>query len=314
MSGDPTVTALAGGVGAARFLRGLVRVVPPEQVTAIVNTGDDERFHGLHVSPDLDTLTYTLAGAHDEETGWGLAGETFRCMAALERYGADTWFRLGDADLATHLYRTPRLDAGASLSEVTAEITRAWGIGLRLLPMSDAAAPTIMATAEHGRLAMQEWFVRHRAEPTVTEIDLAAARSAPPAPGVLEAIEQADLVVICPSNPIISIGPVLAVPGVRSALSSRRERVVAVSPIVGGRTVKGPADRLMHDLGIEVSPVGVARLYADVAGTLVIDDVDHGLAEAVEQAGCRPRVTDTIMRDAAAAADLAAVCVGAVHA
>lgn len=308
------MTALAGGVGAARFLRGLLRVVPPEQVTAIVNTGDDEQFHGLHVSPDLDTVTYTLAEAHDDDTGWGLAGETFRCMDALDRYGVDTWFRLGDTDLATHLYRTPRLAEGATLSEVTAEIARAWGLDLRMLPMSDAPAPTVVMTTAHGPLPMQEWFVRHRSEPEVSGVDLSAAESAPPAPGVIEAIDEADVVVICPSNPIISIAPVLAVPGVRRALAAARERVVAVSPIVGGRTVKGPADRLMAGLGVEVSATGVARLYADVAATLVLDETDRGLAPAVEAEGCRPLVADTIMRDPATAAALAGTCLGAVPA
>lgn len=311
--GRPGVAALAGGVGAARFLRGLVEVVPAASVTVVGNTGDDQRFHGLHVSPDLDTVTYTLAGAGEPETGWGLAGETFRCMEALDRYGLPTWFRLGDADLATHLFRTARLAEGARLSEVTAEITAAWGVDVRLLPMSDVAAPTVIETVSDGRLAMQEWFVRRRAEPRVSGIDLSAAAAASPAPGVLEALEAAEVIVISPSNPLISIAPILAVDRVREALVRRRDRVVAVSPIVGGAAVKGPADRLLRDQGIEVSARGVAETYADVCGTFVLDDVDAELADKIEALGVTPVVAPTIMHDVAAASALAAICLEAVR-
>jgi LPPG:FO 2-phospho-L-lactate transferase len=303
------LVALAGGVGAARFLRGLVRVVPPAEVTVIVNTADDDIFHGLRVSPDLDTVTYTLAGAEHPEQGWGLAGETFGVMDALDRYGQDTWFRLGDRDLATHLYRTERLDAGASLTEVTTEIAAAWRVVPKLLPMSDDRIATRVTVARgDGRqqvLAMQEWFVRERATSPVVAVEFEGAEDARPGPEVLAALEAAETVLVCPSNPVISIGPILAVPGIREVLTRRRDRVVGVSPIIAGAPVKGPADRLMGPLGIEVSCVGVARAYADFCGTLVIDSGDAQRAREVEAAGVRAVVADTLMTDARVAAALA---------
>lgn len=302
------LVALAGGVGAARFLRGLVRVVPPAEVTVVVNTADDETFHGLTVCPDLDTVTYTLAGAEHPEQGWGLADESFRTIEALSRYGADTWFRLGDLDLATHLFRTERIRAGATLTEVTGEIAAAWGVEPRLLPMSDdrvATHITVDRGDHHEVLRMQEWFVRERSAPPVVAVEFAGAEAAAPAPGVLEAIDAAEKILICPSNPIISIGPILAVPGVRDALVARRDRVVAVSPIIAGTTVKGPADRLMGPLGIDVSCVGVARTYAPFCSTLVIDERDSGRAAEVAATGVRPVVAETLMTDARVAAALA---------
>jgi LPPG:FO 2-phospho-L-lactate transferase len=303
------LVALAGGVGAARFLRGLVRVVPPEDVTVIVNTADDEVFHGLYVCPDLDTVTYTLAGAEHPEQGWGLAGETFVTMDALDRYGQDTWFRLGDRDLGTHIYRTERLAEGATVSEVAAEIARAWGVVPRLLPMTDDRVATrVTVSRDDGRrevLKMQEWFVRERANPVVAAVDFDGIETARPAPGVLAALEAAETVLICPSNPVISIGPILAVPGVREVLRRRRDRVVGVSPIIAGAPVKGPADRLMGPLGMEVSCVGVARAYAEFCGTLVIDSGDEQRAREVEAAGVHAVVADTLMTDARVAAALA---------
>jgi len=302
------IVTLAGGVGAARFLSGLVRAVEPESIVAIVNTGDDDVFHGLSVSPDLDTVTYTLGGAVNPETGWGVRGDTFATMDAIERYGVPTWFRLGDRDLATHLFRTERLAAGAPLSAVTAEIVTAWGIALRILPMSDDPVRTrIEVAGANGTevLRMQEWFVRERSEPAVLGVSFAGADLARPAPGVLDAIEQADRIVICPSNPIISIEPILAVPGMRAALTARRDAVVAVSPIIAGATVKGPADRLLGALGFDISCVGVARVYHDVCGTLVIDERDRDRAPEIEAAGLRVAVTDTLMTDASAAERLA---------
>jgi len=309
------LTALAGGVGAARFLRGLIDVVAPESVTVIVNTGDDDTFHGLHVSPDIDSVTYTLAGAQNPETGWGLAGETFHAIDALERYGRPTWFRLGDRDLATHLFRTERLRAGASLSEVTSEIAQAWGVRSRLLPMTDDAVATrITAQMPDGaeELAMQEWFVRHRAEPPVLGVRFAGADAAAPATGVLDALAAAETILVCPSNPVISIGPILAVPGIRDALIARRDRVVGVSPIIAGHPVKGPADRLMAPLGIEVSCVGVANAYREFCSALVIDAADAAHARAVEALGVRAVVADTLMRDARVAAALARETLAAV--
>jgi len=310
------LATLAGGVGAARFLAGLVRVVPPADVVTVVNTADDETFFGLHVSPDLDSVTYTLAGASNAAQGWGLEGETFAMLAAIERYGAPTWFALGDKDLATHLFRTERLRAGETLSAVTAHITAAWGIETRLVPMTDARVRTRITVARadgrHEDLAMQEWFVRERAAPPVVAVHFDGAASAPPAPGVLDALAQADTIVICPSNPVISIGPILALPGVRELLVARRDHVVGVSPIVGGAPVKGPADRLMGPLGMEVSCVGVARAYTEFCSTLVIDAVDAARASDVEAAGVRPVITDTMMRSPEIAAALAAETLAAV--
>jgi LPPG:FO 2-phospho-L-lactate transferase len=310
------LAALAGGVGAARFLCGLVDVVAPADVTAIVNTGDDDEFHGLWVCPDLDSVTYALAGANNPETGWGLAGETFAAMDALERYGTPTWFRLGDRDLATHLYRSARRRAGASLTEVTDEIATAWGVRTRLLPMSDDPVATrITVQGPDGtadELAMQEWFVRDRAEPPVLSVRFEGASRSRPAPGVTEAIRAAETILICPSNPVISIGPILAVPGIRELLRSRRDRVVGVSPIIGGRPVKGPADRLMGPLGIEVSCVGVAEAYRDLCATLVIDTADADAVPRIEALGVHAVVADTLMRDERIAAALARDTLAAV--
>jgi LPPG:FO 2-phospho-L-lactate transferase len=302
-----TIAVLAGGVGAAKLLAGMVRAVPPGSVTAVVNVGDDFELHGLQVSPDLDTVVYTVAGAIDPERGWGLRDETWHAMEALERYGAPTWFRLGDRDLATHLFRTQRRAAGAPLSAVTAEIAAAWGLGLRVLPATDDPLRTVL-TVQDGpatrEVAFQEYFVRMQHAVPVTAVRFAGADDARPAPGVLEAIEAADTIVIAPSNPLISIAPVLAVPGVREAVTARRDRVVAVSPIVAGRALKGPADRLLPELGHEASVVGVARLYAPLASTLVVDRADEARADDVRATGVRCLVTDTIMRDPAAAARL----------
>ncbi len=309
------LAALAGGVGAARFLRGLVSVVPPSAVTAIVNTGDDDEFYGLRVSPDLDTVTYTLAGADNPGTGWGLAHETFATMDMLDRYGAPTWFRLGDRDLGTHLYRTTRLRAGAPLSRVTAEISGAWGVDATIVPMTDDRVATMITAVVDGaerELAMQSWFVEHSCLPPVVAVRFDGANRARPAPGVIDTLECADTIIVCPSNPVISIAPILAVPGILDVLRARRERVVSVSPIIGGRPVKGPADRLMAALGIEVSCVGVARTYASWCATIVIDDADAPHAAVIEALGVRAVVADTLMRDARIAAALASRTVAAV--
>jgi LPPG:FO 2-phospho-L-lactate transferase len=298
------ITVLAGGVGAARMLAGLLAVVDASEVTAIVNTGDDAVMHGLAISPDLDTITYTLAGAVNPVTGWGLAGETWSAMEALGRYSDETWFRLGDRDMATHLHRTGRLAEGATLSEVTAEITAAWGLGLRLVPMSDDPVRTRLRLADR-EVSFQEYFVKLRHSVPVVHVSFAGADVARPAPSVLEAIAAAETIVIAPSNPVVSIGPILAVAGIAEALRARRERVVAVSPIVGGAAIKGPADRLLAELGGESSAAGVARWHAAHAGTLVIDEVDRELAPAVQAAGMRCVVTDTVMRAPDVAAALA---------
>jgi LPPG:FO 2-phospho-L-lactate transferase len=263
------------------------------------------------VCPDIDSVTYTLAGAENPDTGWGIDGETFACMDALDRFGVPTWFRLGDRDLATHLYRTQRLrEGGVTLSQVTAELATAWGVAPRLLPMSDERVATRIDAHLPGRdtvteLRMQEWFVQHRSEPPVAAVRFEGAAASAPAPGVLAALDAAETILVCPSNPVISIGPILAVPGIRETLVRRRDRVVGVSPIIAGAPVKGPADRLMQPLGIEVSCVGIARAYADFCGTLVIDAGDAERAPAVEAQGVRAVVADTLMRDARVAAALA---------
>jgi LPPG:FO 2-phospho-L-lactate transferase len=307
----PSVTVLAGGVGAARLLTGMVRAVPPVSVTAVVNTGDDMVLHGLAISPDLDTVTYTVAGAIDPERGWGLRDETWQAMATLERYGGATWFGLGDRDLGTHLYRTQRQAEGAPLSTVTGEIARAWGLELTVLPVTDDPLRTMITLADTGEeIGFQDYFVARRHAVPVKGVRVAGAPEARPAPGVLDAIAGAGTVVVAPSNPIVSIGPVLAVPGVREAVEARRDTVVAISPLVGGRALKGPADRLLRELGHEESVVGVARLYAPFTGTLVIDEADADRADEVRAEGLRCVVTDTIMRDPAAAAALSAVALG----
>jgi LPPG:FO 2-phospho-L-lactate transferase len=304
------LVALAGGVGAARLLRGVVEVVEPSDIVAVVNTGDDLVLHGLAISPDLDTVTYTLADAINTETGWGLDGESWAAMDALRAYGRDlAWFGLGDRDLGTHLYRTSRLAAGATLSQVTAEIASRWGLGLTLLPVTDDHLATRVTVAGGGEIGFQEYFVGHHHDIPIEAVRFEGAESARPSPGVLAALAAATTVVICPSNPIVSIGPVLAVPGIRAAVEARREDTVAVSPIVRGAALKGPADRMMAELGHEVSVVGVARLYASIASTLVIDEADADLAGAVEDAGMHCVVTPTVMRGLAEAAALARVVV-----
>jgi LPPG:FO 2-phospho-L-lactate transferase len=305
------ITVLCGGVGAARFLRGLALAVDPHEITAVVNTGDDSDMHGLRVCPDLDTVTYTLAGAVDPATGWGLAGETFAAMDALDRYGAPTWFRLGDRDLGTHLFRTGRLSEGASLSDVTGEVGRAWGCAVRILPMSDDPVRTRLELLTGEEVDFQEYFVHLRHDVAVRSVRFAGAETAKPAPGVLAALAAAEVVVVAPSNPVVSIGPVLAVDGVADAVEARRDHVVAVSPIVGGRALKGPAGRLLEELGGECSVVGVARMLAPRAGTLVIDEIDAELVDAVRAEGMACVVTRTIMSSVEVAAELARVVLSA---
>ncbi len=315
------ITVLAGGVGAARFLSGLVRVTPPAGVTAVVNTADDVTLHGLRICPDLDTVTYTLAGAVDPGTGWGLAGETWQVMEALERFAPVapsgsaaglTWFRLGDRDLATHLYRSARLGEGAGLVAVTAEVATAWGVEATLLPMTEDPVQTRITVAGEGEIGFQEYFVERRHDVATSAVRFAGIDQARPAPGVLAALDGADGAVIAPSNPIVSIAPVLAVAGVRDRLRARRRRVVAVSPIVAGAALKGPAARLMAELGHEASVVGVARLWADVAGTLVVDEADAALAPEVEAAGMACVVAPSVMHGPDEAAALARATLAAL--
>lgn len=313
------IVTLAGGVGASRFLRGLVAVADPRSVTAVVNTGDDVVLHGLRVCPDLDTVTYALAGVVDPDQGWGVAGESWTVMGALERFqpsapapsaAGATWFRLGDRDLATHLYRTQRLREGASLSEVTAEIATALGVGCRLLPMSDDRVET-RVTIDEGEIGFQEYFVQRRHSVAVRSVRFAGATAAVAAPGVVDALAVADRIVIAPSNPLVSIAPVLALAAIDEVVAARRDVTVAVSPIVAGAALKGPAARLLAELGHEPSVVGVARMWAPWAATLVVDEVDAGLADAVEEEGVRCVVAPTVMHGPAEAAALARTVLGA---
>jgi LPPG:FO 2-phospho-L-lactate transferase len=299
------VVALAGGVGAARLLRGLVRAVPEEALTALVNTGDDREFYGVHVSPDLDIVTYTLAGRVDAERGWGLAGDSFAVLEALEALGHPTWFRLGDRDLATCLHRSARLRAGVGLAAITDEIRRAHGLRLAILPMSEAPCPTFVRLSGGAVVHFEEYLVRDGAPDDVAGVDLSAAEHAVAAPGVLAAIAAADAILLCPSNPVVSIGPILAVRGVRDAIRASAAPVVGISPIIGGAPVKGPADRLLRGIGAEVSARGVARLYRGLAHGFVIDARDAEQARDVEALGLACRVTETLMRDAGTAQALA---------
>jgi LPPG:FO 2-phospho-L-lactate transferase len=304
------VVALAGGVGAARLLRGLVRVMPPEQVTALVNTGDDRVFYGVHVSPDLDILTYTLAGRVDPDRGYGLAGDSFHVVDALGGLGHPTWFRLGDRDFATCLHRTLRLRAGDGLAAITDEIRRTFGVATPLLPMSEGACPTYVHLEGGGRVHFEEYLVRDGAPDDVTGVDLSAAGRATPAPGVLDAIGAADTIVVCPSNPVVSIGPILAVPGIAEAIRASRAPVVGISPIIGDAPVKGPADRLLRGTGTEVSARGVAKLYRELCDGFVIDRRDAAQGKDVEALGLACRTTETLMKTPEIAASLAAETLG----
>lgn len=310
--GDVRVVTVAGGVGAGKFLRGLVRVVPPDEVTVIVNTGDDIEVHGLHVSPDIDSVTYWLGGVADRERGWGRGGEAFRATEELRAFGAEgSWFGLGDLDLATHLYRTRLLGEGHTLSEATAMVAARFGVIARVLPMTDDRVTTrIDAVDEAGTdldLHFQEYWVQRGGHDHVKAVRFEGVERAHPAPGVLEAIEAADAVVVCPSNPIVSIDPILAVPHVSEAVRARRDVAAGVSPIVGGAPIRGMADRLLPVAGVEVSAAGVAAYYAGrgLIGGWVIDDVDARQQDRVRSLGIRATVTDTIMVDDAAAERLA---------
>jgi LPPG:FO 2-phospho-L-lactate transferase len=317
-----SITVVSGGVGAARFIRSLLLVVPAAEVAAVINTGDDTTLHGLSISPDIDTITYTLAGETDDGRGWGLRNETWRAMEALQRFvsvrpegsaAAPTWFNLGDTDLATHFYRTARRAEGASLTTVTAEIARAFGVEVALLPMSDHAVATRVTLAGSGEeVSFQEYFVKLHHGVPVTSVRFAGADAARLTEAARDALADAETVVIAPSNPLVSIGPLRALAGVDDLLAARRGSVVAVSPIVGGAALKGPADRMLVELGHEPSVVGVARLYAPIAGALVIDPVDAEHAPAVEAEGMRAVITPSIMSDSEVSANLARATLAAV--
>jgi LPPG:FO 2-phospho-L-lactate transferase len=299
------VTALAGGTGAAKFLRGLVRAVDPSEVTVVGNVGDDAVFHGLHVSPDLDIVVYTLAGLVDERLGWGIKGDTTHALDHMSGLGVDTWFTLRDRDLGTHLARTTWLTDGMPLSEVTDRIRTSLGVACHIIPATDDPVRTMITTADGVERDFQEYFVRFRHSEEVSRVEFEGAAGSRPAPGVLEAIAEAERIIICPSNPVVSIGPILAVPGIRQALAERREQVFAISPIVEGAALKGPADRLLPVVGAEASASGVASLYSDFCRTFVIDYRDAPEAARVEALGMRVMVVETVMETEGIATQLA---------
>jgi LPPG:FO 2-phospho-L-lactate transferase len=293
---SPRITALAGGVGASKLLLGLYDVLPdPSTLTAIVNTGDDIAMHGLKISPDLDIVTYTMADVIDPKKGWGFRGETFHLLKRLAVFGRASWFNLGDRDLATHIHRTALLAEGKTLTDAAESIRTALGVKSRILPMANEAVPTIIETRD-GDLDFQEYLVKRRAEPVVRGIRFDQVEKSRPAPGVLDAIRNADRIVICPSNPLISIGPILAVPGIREALRAHRNKVVAVCPIVGGKSLKGPSDKMLAQLGHDSSAAGVAKLYAGFTGTFVIDPADKPQSQQIRALIPNVVVIPTIMK------------------
>jgi LPPG:FO 2-phospho-L-lactate transferase len=289
------IAVLAGGIGAAKFLTGLIRLVREEDLTVIANTGDDIELFGLHISPDIDIVTYTLAGIVDEEKGWGIRGDTFQCLDMLKKQGLDTWFGLGDKDLATHIYRTNRLNQGFTLSQITSEVCQNLGIKVKILPMSNDKFETRITTRD-GSMHFEEYFVKRQCKDEVLGVEFVGAATAKPSPEVLEAILDAEVVVVCPSNPVVSIGTILAVDGVKVALKRTKAKVVGISPIVAGLPIKGPADKILRGLGLEVSAFGVAQLYADFLDTFVIDIKDAAVKSWIENLGVKVKVTNTVMK------------------
>ncbi len=289
------IAALAGGVGAARFLTGLTKLVREEDVTVIANTGDDIELFGLHISPDVDIVAYTLAGIVDEEKGWGVRGDTFQCLEMLKKHGLDTWFGLGDRDLATHIYRTNRLKQGATLSQITDDVCRSLGLKVKILPMSNDKFETRVTTS-NGSIHFEEYFVKRQGKDEVLGVEFVGAATAKPSPGVLDAILDAEMVVVCPSNPIVSIGTILSVSGVRDALKRTNARVVGVSPIVDGLPIKGPADKMLRCSGLEVSAFGVAKFYSDFLDEFVIDIKDEKEKNRIEKLGIEVKITNTVMQ------------------
>jgi len=308
-----SVVALAGGVGAARFLEGLVQVVPPEELTVIVNTGDDmANFMGLYISPDVDIVTYTLAGIVDQEKGWGIEGDTFHALQALQKLGFDTWFSLGDQDLGTHLARTAMLQQGWSLSKATQAISELLGVRCRIIPMTEQWVPTRIVT-DVGLIHFEEYLVKRKAQDAVEDVLFDGIDRTVPSPGVIDALEQAETIVVCPSNPIVSIGPILAVPGIKPGIMKADAVKVAVSPIVGGKPVKGPADKLMEGKGIEMSAVGVAQIYEEFLDIMVIDKEDQHLTPRIEELGMRVVIEQTLMTSLARKKKLAQTVLAAAR-
>src|SRR5919108_2523983 len=299
-----SITCLAGGVGAARFLQGLAAVFPPERLTVIVNTVDDLQYLGCHVSPDLDIVVYTLAGIVQKEKGWGIEADSFNCLDQLAKYSAETWFKIGDRDFATHLLRTAYLQQGFSLSEVTEKIRSSLKVKTRILPMTDQLVATKSKTPS-GVLEFQEYFVKRGFQDQVLDVTYEGASLAVPSPGVTMALEKTDLIVLCPSNPILSIGPIMAIRGIRESISKTRAKIVGISPIVGGRAIKGPLDKMMESLGLEVSPFGVAQLYKGLLKGYVIDQQDREVASRIGNLGMKVFATNTVMNSIEAKTQLA---------
>jgi LPPG:FO 2-phospho-L-lactate transferase len=289
------ITALAGGVGAARFLTGLIHLVKQEDISIIVNTGDDMEMFGLHISPDIDIITYTIAGIVDEQKGWGVKDDTFQCLEMLKKMGLDAWFALGDRDFATHIYRTEMLKKGHSLAQVTKEICNSWELKVKVIPMTNEKFETWIRLKD-GPVHFEEYFVKRASKDTILEVQFIGASNAKPAPGVIEALKASEKIVICPSNPIVSIGTILAVQGIREELKKTNAKIVGVSPIVAGATIKGPADKMLARLGLEVSAYSVANLYSDFLDTFVIDVKDLDQAERIREIGIDVKVTNTIMK------------------
>jgi LPPG:FO 2-phospho-L-lactate transferase len=289
------ITALGGGVGAAKFLKGLSRAIKSEPFTVIVNTGDDITISGLRISPDIDTIVYWLSDFVDREKGWGIRGDTFNYLVSLKRFGVKTWFKIGDRDLATHVHRTHLRNRGLTPSKITAKIAKAFGINnIRILPMTDQDVETWIVTDE-GEMHFQEYLVKKAMKPKVSGVVIRGVETAKPAPGVIQAIEEARGIIVCPSNPIISIGPILQVNGIREALNRTNAKIVAISPLIGGKPLKGPADRLMRGLGLEVSSTGIARLYRDFLDEMVIDEKDAFESGGISAIGIKPIIFDTVM-------------------
>ena len=298
------IVVLCGGVGAAKLLRGLVEVVAPHSITAIVNTGDDLSLHGLHISPDIDTVIYTLGNEINPDTGWGLRGEGWRAMDMVTMYGGIDWFRLGDRDLGTHLFRTQRLTEGATLSEVTREIASKWGVGVNVIPMSNDPVRTIVSTVSGEDLNFQDYFVRLAHDVEIASIKFQGHEMAQPTPELISEILGANIILVAPSNPLVSIAPILSIAGIKDALQKRRKDVIAISGIIGGKALKGPADRLLKELGYEASASAVAKMYKDIVGTFVIDDVDKHEKKRIQELGLNCIITDTVMTNSTKAADL----------
>ncbi len=298
------IVVLCGGVGAAKLLQGLVKVVAPNSITAIVNTGDDLSLHGLHICPDIDTVIYTLGNEINPDTGWGLRDEGWRAMDMVAMYGGIDWFRLGDRDIGTHLFRTQRLSEGATLSEVTREIAAKWGVGVNVIPMSNDPVRTIVTTVRGEDLNFQDYFVRLAHDVEIASIKFQGHETAHPAPELISEILEADIILVAPSNPLVSIAPILSIARIKDALQKRRKDVIAISGIIGGKALKGPAGRLLNELGYEASASAVAEMYKDIVGTFVIDDIDKHEKKRIQELGLNCIITDTVMTDSAKAADL----------